>query len=185
MTLIKTELKETVIISKELEFLDKSGNRVAKLNLEENLAKRTGVVKLEIGLYEGRAHFCNLKQPLDKFLKTEKLNHLIFSVFKIQKAYHMQSGEDFIRWVYQKGMKEIKQARKNHRINAIDLRLAYESLKDIDGTNSMPLFASLDDDLKDILDVVYGSAWDVTDNLVIDARYEFLANILKKVQLAL
>ena len=173
--------KENVIISNELEFLDKAGWKIARLILEENWGKHTGIVDLEIGLYEGRATYSNLNQPLDRFLKTESLKHLIFKAFKIQQAYPIKSGEDFIKWVYQNGIKEIKQARKSHRINAIDLRSAYEKIKQIDDT----VFASLDDDLKDILSIIYGESWSITDHLVIDARYEFLANALKRVQSAL
>ncbi|WP_269915392.1 hypothetical protein [Acinetobacter sp. HY1485] len=186
MTLIKTELKETVIICKELEFLDKSGNRVAKLNLEENLAKRTGIVELEIGWYEGRAAYCNLNQPFDQFLKTESLKHLIFKAFNVQIERKVKSGEDFILWIYKTGLQDIKKARKENRINAFDLRWAYDELKEINGADDTPFFMFAREDLARALIKIYGD--DYNEFLypsIKDVRYEFLENTLKNVQLAL
>lgn len=186
MSITKTELKETVIISKELEFRDAKGYKIAKLTLEENLAKRIGIVELQIDFYNGRATYFNLNQPFDQFLKSEDIKWLIFKAFKISPERKVESGEDFILWIRQTGLQDIKKARKANLIDESDLRSAYDELKEINGADDTLFFMFASEDLTSALIKIYGD--DYNEFLypsIKDIRYDYLADVLKKVQSAL
>ena len=177
------ERQETVIISQEFIFNDLSGDWLATVCLEENMIKHTGVVELKIGWYAGRVIFNNLKMPLKETLKKENIKWLILRAFQITSERQVQSGDDFITWIYQTGLQDIKKARKNGLVDAFDLRCAYDELKQIDGAKDHQFWEFAQGYVLEVLIKIYGE--DYYEHLypsIKDLRYNALAKKLEIIQ---
>lgn len=173
---------QMTITSKTFLFHNEDGYPIAELTLEENTQKKNGIVYLNIGFYEGRTSYYNLKTSLLEFLKTESLKHLIFKAFKLQKIESVTTGRQLIEWIGNHGLNEIKKARKNNIVSESELRTAYDELEYLNGDKDLLFFHSISQEFHNVLVKIYGEDYYFLDFTIKSKEYDFLFERLSSIQ---